>query len=144
MWSYGIDTSGVKCDWGVLKKNRDAYILRLNHIYTDMLQSNKVELIKGFGKFIDNYTVECQGNRYTADHILIATGSRPCTPNIEGIKYAITSDGFFELENLPKRVILWGGGYIGVEMGQILHGFGSKVVHLVRGKLLNFLDEEIR
>ena len=82
MWSYGIDTSGVKFDWGVLKKNRDAYILRLNHIYTDMLQSNKVELIKGFGKFIDNYNVECQGNRYTADHILIATGSRPCTPNL--------------------------------------------------------------
>lgn len=82
-----------------------------------MLKSNNVELIKGFGKFIDNKTVECQGSTYTADHILIATGSVPSTPKIEGIELAITSDGFFELESLPKRVILWGGGYIGVEMG---------------------------
>ena len=116
MWSYGIDTSGVKFDWGVLKKNRDAYILRLNHIYTDMLQSNKVELIKGFGKFIDNYTVECQGNRYTADHILIASGSYPAVPEFPGGELCWNSDDIFTMEELPKSIVVLGGGYIALEM----------------------------
>jgi glutathione reductase (NADPH) len=85
-------------DWKVLKKNRDDYIKRLNVIYADIIKSNSMTYLKGYGKFVDDKTVECEGNLYTADHILIATGSVPVLKDIEGIEHAISSDGFFDLE----------------------------------------------
>ena len=82
-----------------------------------MLTSNNMTYLKGYGKFIDEKTVECEGNLYSADHILIATGSTPVMADIEGIEHAISSDGFFDLEEQPKRVAVLGGGYIGIEIG---------------------------
>ena len=145
--SYGLSGSeGVKLDFSILKEHRDKYIKRLNGIYDDMLANNKVTLIRGWGKFVDSKTVEVNGtDRYTADHILIATGGKPNDGGFEGAEHTINSNGFFELEQLPKRAIVLGGGYIAVELGQIFHSLGTKVTQIVRSEVLRGLvDVEIR
>ena len=72
-----------------------------------------VEHVQGIAKFLDNNTLECEGNTYQAEHILIATGSSPNKLDIPGIEHTITSDEFFSLREVPKRTIVVGGGYIG-------------------------------
>ena len=93
-----------------LKVKRDAYIQRLNGIYLNNLSKSKVELIRGEGTFVDKNLVAVGDDVYSADHILIAVGGYPTWPSIPGAEHGISSDGFFELETLPKKVIKVGGG----------------------------------
>lgn len=120
----GIDASQVKFDFKTLKQNRDAYITKLNGIYEGLLKNNNVEWIKGFASFKDTKTVVVGDQSFTADHILLATGSTPQLLKFEGIEHCATSNEFFDLEEVPKKAIVMGGGYIGVELGQILHTMG--------------------
>ncbi|MEG0231378.1 MAG: glutathione-disulfide reductase [Hafnia sp.] len=129
---YGFDTTVNKFDWGKLIESRTAYIDRIHQSYERGLGNNKVDLIHGFAKFIDAHTVEVNGETITADHILIATGGRPSRPNIPGAEYGINSDGFFELDALPKRVAVVGAGYIAVEIAGVLNGLGSETHLFVR------------
>ncbi|XP_064639387.1 glutathione reductase, mitochondrial-like [Lineus longissimus] len=129
---YGFDVDVKKFDWSVIKKTRDAYIKRLNGIYDNMLTNSKVEKITGHATFTADKTVEVDGNKYTADHILIATGGRPSIPKIPGSEYGISSDGFFDLEELPKKTVVVGAGYIAVEMAGILNALGSEVHLCIR------------
>ena len=87
-----------------LKVKRDAYIQRLNGIYLNNLSKSKVELIRGEGTFVDKNLVAVGDDVYSADHILIAVGGYPTWPSIPGAEHGISSDGFFELETLPKKV----------------------------------------
>ena len=100
-YGFAVEVGGF--DWSAIKNSRDAYIRRLNDIYAKNLDSSNVERISGAGRFVDRNTIEVQGKRYSAPHVLIATGGRPSLPSMPGIEHAITSDGFFELERLPKR-----------------------------------------
>lgn len=129
---YGFDTTVNKFDWGKLIENRTAYIDRIHQSYERGLGNNKVDVIHGFAKFIDAHTVEVNGETITADHILIATGGRPSRPNIPGAEYGINSDGFFELDALPKRVAVVGAGYIAVEIAGVLNGLGAETHLFVR------------
>lgn len=129
---YGFDTTVNKFDWGKLIESRTAYIDRIHQSYERGLGNNKVDVIHGFAKFIDAHTVEVNGEIITADHILIATGGRPSRPNIPGAEYGINSDGFFELDALPKRVAVVGAGYIAVEIAGVLNGLGSETHLFVR------------
>ena len=129
---YGFDTTVNKFDWGKLIESRTAYIDRIHQSYERGLGNNKVDEIHGFAKFIDAHTVEVNGETITADHILIATGGRPSRPNIPGAEYGINSDGFFELDALPKRVAVVGAGYIAVEIAGVLNGLGSETHLFVR------------
>lgn len=129
---YGFDTTVNKFDWGKLIESRTAYIDRIHQSYERGLGNNKVDVIRGFAKFIDAHTVEVNGETITADHILIATGGRPSRPNIPGAEYGINSDGFFELDALPKRVAVVGAGYIAVEIAGVLNGLGSETHLFVR------------
>jgi len=129
---YGFDTTVNKFDWGKLIESRTAYIDRIHQSYERGLGNNKVDVIHGFAKFIDAHTVEVNGETITADHILIATGGRPSRPNIPGAEYGINSDGFFELDTLPKRVAVVGAGYIAVEIAGVLNGLGSETHLFVR------------
>lgn len=79
----------------------------------------------------------------TAEHILIASGSKPRTPQFEGAEHCWTSDDIFNIEKLPKSVTVLGGGYIGVEMSQILTGFGVDTTLVSREKILNVVDQEL-
>ncbi|WP_272663715.1 glutathione-disulfide reductase [Providencia sp. PROV110] len=129
---YGFDTTINRFDWKTLIDSRTAYINRIHQSYDRVLGNNKVDVISGFARFVDAHTVEVDGETYTADHILIATGGRPVIPAIPGAEYGMTSDGFFELEALPKRVAVVGAGYIAVELAGVLNGLGAQAHLFVR------------
>lgn len=142
---YGFDVEVKGFNWNKVKQARDAYIKRLNKIYDKNLNTSEVTRINGYGKFVDNKTVQVGDKKYTADHILVAVGGEPVQPDVPGAELGITSDGFFELEELPKRVVVVGGGYIAVEFAGLLRSLGSDVTLLLRGEhfLKNF-DVSIR
>lgn len=129
---YGFDTTVNQFNWDVLIKNRSAYIDRIHASYDNVLGKNKVDVIKGFARFVDAHTVEVNGEKITADHILIATGGRPSLPAIPGAEHGINSDGFFELAALPKRTAVVGAGYIAVEIAGVLNALGSETHLYVR------------
>lgn len=127
---YGFDTTLNHFSWSKLVESRQAYIDRIHHSYDNVLAKNQVTVIRGFARFVDAHTVEVDGEHYSADHILIATGGRPEIPAIPGAEFGIDSDGFFALTEQPRRVAVVGAGYIAVEMAGVLHALGSET-HLV-------------
>lgn len=129
---YGFDVDVKGLDWSTLIKNRQAYIGRIHQSYDRVLGNNKVNVIRGFARFVDEKTVEVNGKQYTADHILIAVGGRPSIPTIPGAEYGIDSNGFFELTEQPKRVAVVGAGYIAVEIAGVLHALGTETHLFVR------------
>jgi glutathione reductase (NADPH) len=139
---YGYDVPATYFDWGKLKKKRDDYIKRLNGIYGNGLASAGVETIHGHAKFISAKEVAVGDQILTASHILIATGSKPMIPNVPGAEYGISSDGFFELTECPKKVVVSGSGYIAVELAGILCALGSEVILVIRrDKVLRSFDD---
>nr|WP_275943167.1 FAD-dependent oxidoreductase [Pseudenhygromyxa sp. WMMC2535] len=142
---FGWSVPEPKLDWPKLMAAKEAELDRLEQIYRRLLRDSKVELIEGRGKLIDAHTVEVGDKRYTAKYILIATGGWPELPDIPGIDLAITSNEALELPELPKRVTIVGGGYIGVEFAGIFNAAGAKVTMLLRGdNVLRGFDDEIR
>ena len=129
---YGFKLDYFDFDWRKLKTARDALIRHLNKEYLGYLSQAGVELIHGFARWMDARTLEVNGEHYTADHIVIATGSRPQIPDLPGAEFGITSDGFFELNNCPPRVAIVGSGYIAVELAGMLHTLGAEVTLLLR------------
>lgn len=143
---YGYDLSARPAfEWAKIKASRDAYVQRLNGIYHSNLQKDGVHELTGHAKFVGPKEVEVDGAVYTADHILIATGGRPSIPNIRGAELGITSDGFFDLTSLPKKVAVVGAGYIAVELAGILNELGSKVTLFFRNsQFLRTFDDMLR
>jgi glutathione reductase (NADPH) len=140
-WAFGEP----KLDWPKLMAAKEAELDRLEQIYERLLLDSKVALIEGRGVLIDPHTVEVAGKRYTAKYILIATGGWPVRPPIVGIEHSITSNEVLELEQLPARVVIVGGGYIGVEFASILNAAGAQVTMLLRGdNVLRGFDFEVR
>jgi glutathione reductase (NADPH) len=143
--NFGWTLGNASFDWKTLIQNKDSEIKRLNGIYNKLLSDSGADIFDGKAKFIDNHTIEVNGKTVTADKVLIATGGKPNVPNFPGKEHAITSDDAFYLPDLPKRTVIIGGGYIGVEFAHILSGMGSQVTLLHRGKkLLKGFDEDIR
>ncbi|XP_007447684.1 PREDICTED: glutathione reductase, mitochondrial isoform X4 [Lipotes vexillifer] len=134
---YGFQSCEGKFSWRVIKEKRDAYVSRLNTIYQNNLIKSHIEIIRGHAVFTCDAqpTVEVNGEKYTAPHILIATGGVPSLPQesqIPGASLGITSDGFFQLEELPSRSVIVGAGYIAVEIAGILSALGSKTSLMIR------------
>ena len=129
---YGFDVSVNQFNWQTLVDSREAYIKRIHSAYDRGLAANGVTLVNGYGQFVDGSTIEVNGEHYTADHILVATGGTPTIPNIPGAEYGIDSDGFFALTEQPKRVAVIGAGYIAVELAGVLHSLGSETHLFVR------------
>jgi glutathione reductase (NADPH) len=145
---YGFAPPEVKLDYPLLKKRRDAYIVRLNNIYTDGLDSAGVTKIVGDATFVDPHTVavtkDGQTQNITGEKILIAVGGRPDLPEIPGMEQCITSDGFFEMEELPTKAVVVGAGYIAVELAGVLNGLGVDTHLVVRQhKALRSFDDDI-
>ena len=132
--AYGIDATLNNFDWATLVKKRESYIHGINDWYNNYLADSNIDLIKGYGRFIDKNTVEVDGKQYTADHIAISVGGEPTVPDVPGAELGITSDGFFELKSQPKRVVIIGSGYIAVEIAGVLNALGSEVSLLLRGQ----------
>lgn len=135
---YGYD---IPHDYSVnythFKKLRDASIERLNGIYEKNWGSEGIDLVHGRARFVESKTIEVATNegvtRYSAPHILIATGGRPSIPDIKGAEHGITSDGFFEIDEFPPKVAVVGAGYIAVELAGVMGTVGVDTSLLVRG-----------
>ena len=141
---YGFSIVQDGFDWSSVKTKRDAYVERLNGIYANNLENSKVTHIKANAKFVSNNELEADGEHYTAQHILIATGGYPWMPDLPGVEHTISSDGFFELEQQPKKVAVVGAGYIATELAGVLNTLGSDVTQFLRkDKLLREFDHEI-
>ena len=142
---FGWTPGDAKFEWATLIANKDREINRLNGIYRDLLVNSGVTLHEGHAKIVDPHTVEINGERHTARNILITTGGWPQTPEIPGHEHAISSNQAFFLKELPKRVLVVGGGYIAVEFAGIFHGLGAETTLLYRGDLfLRGFDGTVR
>ncbi|HCP56977.1 MULTISPECIES: glutathione-disulfide reductase [Pseudomonas] len=143
--NFGWTLEPAKFDWPTLIRNKNREITRLNGIYRNLLINSGVTLLEGHAKMLDDHTVEIDGTRITAANILIATGGWPVIPDIPGREHAIGSNEVFFLEQLPKRVIVVGGGYIAVEFASIFNGLGAQTTQLYRSELfLRGFDGAVR
>ena len=142
---FGWSVGDSQFDWKTLIANKNAEIGRLNGVYERLLDNAGVELFRARAKVVDPHTVDVGGKQVTAERILIATGGWPNTDDIPGKEYITTSNEVFFLDELPKRAIVAGGGYIAVEFAGILNGLGVETVQLYRGPLfLRGFDDDVR
>jgi glutathione reductase (NADPH) len=142
---FGWTVGERRFDWPTLMANKDKEIARLNGIYRNILANNDVKIFESRARLLDAHTVEVGGETVTAERILVATGGWPVVPEFSGSEHAITSNEFFVLPEMPKRVVIVGGGYIAVELASILKGFGAQVTQLYRGELfLRGFDMDVR
>src|SRR6266446_4880392 len=142
---FGWTVAPPTFDWPVLIAAKNKELDRLEQIYINMLKNSGVEIIEGRAILADPHTVEIGGRNYTADNILIATGGHPTVPDIPGIEHVISSNEALDLPQLPRRIVIVGGGYIAVEFAGIFNGFGSEVVEIIRRQdVLRGFDEHIR
>lgn len=132
---YGFFGNKLQLDWPQLVQQRNNYIARLQQNYQQRLNDLKITLINGHAEFTSANTVMVNGIEISAKHIVIATGGKPRNPNLPGAQYAIDSDGFFALQQQPKRAVIIGGGYIGVELAGVLKALGSEVYLVMRRQL---------
>ena len=147
---FGWTIDSPTFDWPAFLMNKDQEIARLSGVYTSNLTKAGADLFYGTARFLDPHTLEIKGeketHKVTAAKILIAAGGRPVLPdNVPGIEHAITSEEAFHLQELPKKMVIVGGGYIAVEFACIFHGLGVDVTLIYRGdNLLRGFDEDVR
>ena len=149
--SYGwlpLQGEGLRCDPSLLLAAVRAEVDRLQALHLGFLEKAGVQLVSGWGRFLDDHTVEVRDSRgegllLRGERILIAVGGRPVRPPIPGADLGWISDDLFELQELPKRVVVVGGGFIACECAGILHGLGVEVIQIVRGqRILRGFDRE--
>ncbi len=142
--SFGWTLGEPRFDWATLLANKDREIARLNGVYEGALTRAGAHILRGRATVADPHTVELGGRRYSARHILVATGSWPHLPEIPGRELGITSNEAFHLEKLPRRALVVGGGYIAVEFASIFNGLGVQTTLAYRGEhLLRGFDGEL-
>jgi glutathione reductase (NADPH) len=142
---FGWTLPEATFSWPALMDAKNREITRLEGIYERLLANAGVTLMRGRAKLVDAHTVEVDGTRHTAAHILVATGGWPVRPDIPGAELGITSNEAFELPDLPRRVLMVGGGYIAVEFAGIFRGLGADVTLSYRGdEILRGFDGDVR
>lgn len=142
---FGWTVGESQFDWATLIANKNREIERLNGIYRKLLENSGVKLLEGHARILGPHEVEVDGQRFSTEKILVATGGWPLIPEIPGREHAIGSNEAFFLEQLPKRIIIVGGGYIAVEFAGIFNGLGSATTQLYRGELfLRGFDDTVR
>ena len=150
---YGWEGEAPKLNWPTLKANRHREITRLNGVYAKLLTGSGVQVLNGYARLVDGHTVEVdltvdgqvKAQRFSAKHILIATGGTPFVPHMPGREHVITSNEMFDLDPFPARLVVVGGGYIACEFASIFNGLGSQVTQLYRSEqVLRGFDDEVR
>lgn len=144
---YGWTVEGTKFDWPTLIANKDREISRLEAAYRNNIGRAGGEIIDSRAVIEDANTVRIlkTGARIRAKYILVATGGYPLKPDIPGAELAITSNEMFHLEELPRRIVIVGAGYIAVEFACLLSALGSKVTLVHRGdEVLRGFDDDVR
>ncbi len=144
---YGWSVKDVSFDWSELRDAVQVEVNRLSGIYSGVLEKNGADLFRERAEFVDAHTVRLttSGKEITAKTILIAVGGYPWRPDMPGIEHTIVSDDVFLLDELPKRLLVIGGGYIASEFAGVFAGLGSQVIQAYRGgRLLRGFDAEVR
>ncbi|MDY6890376.1 MAG: glutathione-disulfide reductase [Pseudomonadota bacterium] len=142
---YGLTAESVRFDWATLRENKKREIARLNGVYANLLKNAGCELIEGRATLTAPHEVSVNGNTYTAERILVATGGWPFVPEFPGREHVISSNEVFDLERFPRDLIIVGGGYIAVEFAGIFAGLGAHTELIYRGDLfLRGFDQEVR
>jgi len=142
---FGWDIPERSFNWPVLRDNVLAEVERIEGVYTDTLTNHGVQIFKERAILTGPNSVRLEsGRELGAGKILIATGARPLMPEIPGIEHAISSNETFHLEQLPKRIVIVGGGYIANEFAGIFNEFGSSVTLVNRSDvLLRGYDQQV-
>ena len=142
---FGWDVPTKRFDWQVLRDNVLAEVSRLEGAYTDTLTNHDVTIFHERAELTGPNSLRlASGKEVTADKILIATGATPVMPAMDGIEHAISSNEVFHLDQLPKRIVIAGGGYIANEFAGIFHQFGSHVTLVNRTDvMLRHYDQQI-
>jgi glutathione reductase (NADPH) len=144
---FGWTVSGAKFDWPTLIANKDKEIVRLEAAYRANLARLSVEIAETRALVEDAHTIRLlkSGARVRAETILLANGAHPVLPQIPGAEHAITSNEAFQLKELPRRIVIQGGGYIAVEFACLFHGLGADVTLVHRGdEILRGFDDDVR
>ena len=142
---FGWTIEAPRHDWAALIAAKDREIQRLSDLYVGNLRRHGCTIHDGHARLLDPHTVAINGQRVRAAHVLIAVGGAPRPLPIPGAELAISSDEVFHLPALPPRVLVGGGGYIGVEFAHIFAGLGAKVVLVHRGsQVLPGFDSAVR
>lgn len=148
---FGWEGEAPVLNWAKLKANRAQEISRLNGVYGNLLTGSGVTVFDAFARLEGPHCVVLASNgataeqRFSAKHILIATGGTPHVPDIEGREHVSDSNAIFDLEPFPQRLLVVGGGYIACEFASIFNGLGAEVTQLYRGdQVLRGFDDEIR
>ncbi|MBE9012111.1 glutathione-disulfide reductase [Pseudanabaenaceae cyanobacterium LEGE 13415] len=141
---YGWTKPEFEFNWQRFKQIRDRELDRLRKVQQSALEKQGVTIIRGAATLIDRHTIAVNDQKFTADKILIAVGGKPSKPEISGIEHTISSEEMFRLEQLPKRLAIIGGGYIGIEFASVMRGFGVEVTLMNHGDaILEGFDEMI-
>jgi glutathione reductase (NADPH) len=142
---YGWTVGEPSFSWPTLIANKNVEIARLERVYEGLLEKAGAKLLRGTVRVVGPNAVELDGKRISARYILVATGGWPFKPNVPGMEHCITSNEAFELPEQPQRVLVVGGGYIGVEFAGIFRGLGSEVTLAYRGeRILRGFDDDVR
>ncbi|MFN4274776.1 MAG: glutathione-disulfide reductase [Ferrovibrio sp.] len=142
---FGWSVGESRFDWPAMIAAKDKEIGRLEKIYRGLFENAGAKTFDGRATLKDAHTVLINDKPVTAGTILIATGGHPVKPAIPGAELMITSNEAFHLKEMPKRIIVIGGGYIACEFAGIFNGFGAKVTQLYRGEqILRGFDHDIR
>ncbi|MBR1205650.1 MULTISPECIES: glutathione-disulfide reductase [unclassified Bradyrhizobium] len=144
---FGWSIGQVSFDWATLVANKDKEIARLEGAYTTNVERSGARIVKTRAVLEDTHTIRlATGEKVTAKYILIATGGAPNHgPAVPGIEHVISSNEAFHLKELPKRIVIQGGGYIALEFAGIFAGYGSDVSVVYRGdNILRGFDEDVR
>ena len=151
--AYGIkvDTESIQYDWQAVLSRKSKVVKTLTEGVKGLLKKNGVTLISGYGEVIDSNTVKVNTEVFQTKYLILATGASPIVPPIKGLseglesKYVLTYKGLLDYPNVPKSLIIIGGGVIGVEFAQLFSSFGTKVTILEKEKqILSTLDDEVR
>jgi glutathione reductase (NADPH) len=142
---FGWNVPQKTFDWAVLRDNVLAEVSRLEGAYTETLTNHDVTIFHERATLTGSNSVKlASGKEITADKILIAAGAHPVMPRIDGIEHAISSNEVFHLDQLPKRIVIVGGGYIANEFAGIFHEFGTHVTLVNRTDvILRHYDQQI-
>jgi glutathione reductase (NADPH) len=148
---FGWTIPEARVDWPALVAAKDREVARLSAAYAANLERAGVEVLEGRARFIDASTVSVSRTgvqederRFTAANVLVATGGHPRRPEVPGGELAITSDEAFHLPELPRRIVVLGGGYIAVEFAHIFAGLGSEVTLAHRSpQVLRGFDDDV-
>ncbi len=150
---YGWDIKEPNFNWTRLVEHKNKEIKRLNKIYQGLLENPGVKIMPSHAKIVGPHKVLVDGTVYSAETILVATGGQPYIPDLPGNKFVYSSNEAFFLKELPKRIVVVGGGYIATEFAGIFNGLGCQTTQLYRGSMFlrgfdldarTFLAEEMK